>query len=674
LIEETQFDAYGALFSALPMGIVVYGCDGLIREANPAARARLGLESSWPLASLAAAGWALETGATSEADIVALVLRERRTLRNRLLRCDPRALGAVERLPISFSPMAMAGVGEVACAVLGEPSVCEQGGVAGIGDCRAAGRALRESEQRYRSLFEAASEAILVSCAGRVALTNAACLALFGVGEAAQLIGRSTASLFSADSPNPTLNQLSELRIVRDDGLAIEVEVSAAAFEFRGETATHLVLRDVSLRRRQERESRLINRIEQAIGNSSRALIRARNEADFLDEICTVVVRDCGYRAVWVGMAEDDAQRSVRKVAWAGIDPEDAETVQLSWAADSPWGQGPTGQAIRSGLPSYCRDLLSDPGVGRWRAAVERLSLQSTGAFPLLADDATAFGVISIFATQPDPFSEREVAMLGMLANELSFGIRSLRVRQAHRIAEGEMVALRRELQHLVERQVASHTLAAIAHELNQPLNALTTFGEAARNLLARNDAGQLQAALDGMTGQAERAGRVLRKLMGALKQADTSRQMIDLAALTAQLVPLFNAGQAGGDLVIVKTPAEPVQAYANALHVEQVMLNLLQNGLDAMEGGSAPPLKSLLVEISRERGMAVVAITDCGPGIAAEDRRRIFDPFFTTKENGIGMGLPISRSLVESNGGTLWFASEGTGGATFFFTLPSMP
>jgi PAS domain S-box-containing protein len=184
---------------------------------------------------------------------------------------------------------------------------------------------------------------------------------------------------------------------------------------------------DITERRMQEEELRKLNRTLRALSRSDEALMRAEEESAFLEEVCSIVIQDCGYAMVWIGYASDDDDKTVRPVAHAGFAEGYLETLNLTWA-DRERGRGPTGTAIRTGKPILCTDMLTDPRFEPWRNEAIQRGYASSLALPLL-DGGRAFGAVTIYSTQPDPFSEEEIELLSEMADGLTYGIASLRLR-----------------------------------------------------------------------------------------------------------------------------------------------------------------------------------------------------------------------------------------------------
>lgn len=226
----------------------------------------------------------------------------------------------------------------------------------------------------------------------------------------------------------------------------------------------------------------------------------------------------------------------------------------------------------------------------------------------------------------------------------------------------------------LLKQQVAAMTASAIAHELNQPLAAISAYSEVARRSLEGDNANieQLKRALKGSIEQAQRAGQTLHDLLVVLQQNTISVETIDITALIKETVATAQNDGFGGFPVALELQARVPRVVGSRTQIQMVLLNLIRNGVDAMREAKISPL-SITVKLQEysESNMALVSVIDNGPGLDAEAAEQIFDPFFTTKSKGIGMGLAISRALIQANGGHLWNDKNVQSGAVFHFTLP---
>ncbi len=194
---------------------------------------------------------------------------------------------------------------------------------------------------------------------------------------------------------------------------------------------------DITERKQAEKELFRLNNVLKALSDSSQAVIRAKDEKDYLDEVCRIIVKDCGYSLVWIGFAENDRGKSVRPVVHEGFEDGYLEALRITWA-DTERGRGPTGTAIRTGKVSVCRNMLTDPFFAPWRKEALRRGYASSIVFPLRADNRV-LGAISIYSREPDPFSEGEVKFLTEIADNLAYGIIVLRNKAAREKAEAAL-------------------------------------------------------------------------------------------------------------------------------------------------------------------------------------------------------------------------------------------
>lgn len=220
-----------------------------------------------------------------------------------------------------------------------------------------------------------------------------------------------------------------------------------------------------------------------------------------------------------------------------------------------------------------------------------------------------------------------------------------------------------------------------LAHELNQPLAAISSYTTGALNLLGRAagkgesvDAAILKPALEQASAQARRAGQIIRSVHEFVKKREPQRQVVHLRALVDGIATLIEM-QASKHFVSIHNdiPADLPAVSADRMLLEQVLLNLTRNGIEAMQD-VAPERRVLRLLGEVENGQVVVSVIDQGHGIAPEVAERLFSPFFSTKAEGMGMGLSICRTAIEFHGGTLGHIDNPGGGTRFRFALPAQP
>lgn len=233
-----------------------------------------------------------------------------------------------------------------------------------------------------------------------------------------------------------------------------------------------------------------------------------------------------------------------------------------------------------------------------------------------------------------------------------------------------ERQRLGEELRRSLHLAAAGRMAAALAHELNQPLTALTSYAAAARRIASGDDVPRepLAGALERLVAEAQRAAQVVRRMRDFFRTGSVELKPTRCAEVARAVIESARAdAQARAIEIDLQAPEVPV-VLADSLQVEIVLRNLVSNALEALASTPAP--RSVRVEIDHDGGpFVVITVRDNGPGISPEARQRLFEPFATTRSTGMGMGLAIGRAIVEAHGGRLW-AEEGPGGC-FRFTLP---
>jgi len=250
--------------------------------------------------------------------------------------------------------------------------------------------------------------------------------------------------------------------------------------------------------------------------------------------------------------------------------------------------------------------------------------------------------------------------------------IRDLTERQQ---TEARLQELQTELVHMSRLTAMGEMASALAHELNQPLSAIANYMKGSRRLLEnRQDesAGLLRDAMDKAADQALRAGDIIRRLRDFVSRGESERRVEDVKKLVeeASALALVGAKDKG---IRVRFAFAPRLNYvlADKVQVQQVLLNLMRNAIDAMETALT---RELVVATSpAPDNMIEISVADTGGGIAPEIADQLFQPFVTTKSHGMGVGLSISRTIIESHGGSITPRPNPTGGTIFTFTLPAV-
>lgn len=239
---------------------------------------------------------------------------------------------------------------------------------------------------------------------------------------------------------------------------------------------------------------------------------------------------------------------------------------------------------------------------------------------------------------------------------------------------EEELRKTQDELAHVARVTTLGELSASIAHEVNQPLGAIVTNGQACLRLLACNepDIEEVREAVECMIADGIRAGEVLKRIRRLLKKSRGGKSSYSINDNIREVLAL-TASELTKERIKVRTELadDLPNVIADRVQIQQVVLNLVLNSKEAMSAASWQP-RELLISTEHKESAILVTITDTGVGIAPENRESAFAPFFTSKEEGLGLGLSISRTIIESYGGRLWNKPNQNGqGTTFQFTLP---
>jgi len=268
-----------------------------------------------------------------------------------------------------------------------------------------------------------------------------------------------------------------------------------------------------------------------------------------------------------------------------------------------------------------------------------------------------------------------ELAVGEMRSNDRRFFTGFIRDLTERQVAEARLQELQSELVHISRLTAMGEMASTLAHELNQPLSAITNYLKGCQRLLASHPDEALRVVREGIdksADQALRAGQIIRRLRDFVARGESERRVESIAKIAEEASALALVGARdqgvrtqfiftrGADLVLV-----------DKVQIQQVLLNLIRNAIDAMQDS---PTRELTISAkAAPGGMATVSVADSGPGISPDIAKQLFQPFITTKREGMGVGLSISRTIIEAHGGQIWVEPNPTGGTIFHFTLPTV-
>jgi PAS domain S-box-containing protein len=305
---------------------------------------------------------------------------------------------------------------------------------------------LSNSEELYRHVFETASDGILLleKGTGLIIHSNLGTKTMLGYSRE-ECLGKNLwdigVSLDTSDFP-AIMHCLDRQGILNFDNIPVEtragVNIFVDIFLVERAKVVQCNIRDVSSRKQKEEDIQRLNRTLLARSHSSQAMIRAEDETWYLNEVCRIIVRDCGHDLVWIGFAQQDEDRTVRPVAHAGLDEGYLDSARIT-LTDTERDQEPVGTAIRTDKPTIFQNTLDIPSYAPWQEETVKRGFAAVIGVPLM-EKGEAFGSLNIYSKHQNLFSEDEVQLLSALAADLSYGIGAIR----QRITQEEMeLALR---------------------------------------------------------------------------------------------------------------------------------------------------------------------------------------------------------------------------------------
>ena len=534
--------------------------------------------------------------------------------------------------------------------------------------------ALRYSEENYRLVVETAPDAVIsIDERGAILFANPATVRIFGY-DPTELIGKPLTVLmpeflrklhekgfsrYLATGQRHINWQGTELTALRKNGQEFPVEISFGELSRDGHKVFTGFIRDIS-ERKQAEELRAAHARQIAVrADVSMAFGKKGSLKTILGECSEAIVRhlDAAFARIWT-LSGDGKMLELQASAgmYTHLDGPHSRI---------PMGQFKIGMIAQERRAHLTNDVLNDPRISN-RAWAEKEGMASFAGYPLSVGDRTV-GVLAMFSRKPVTPETTETLASG--ADLIAQGIERKRAQQALQMTQMELAR--------VSRLTTMGELAAsIAHEVNQPLTAVTNNSNACLRLLAADNLKPevLRRALEEIVADGTRASAVVARIRAFIKKAPAEKNGLDINEVIQEVLALADRELYENRVRLERqlTKALPL-VLADRVQMQQVLLNLIMNGIEAMIAVTDQP-RSLWVE-SRvdESGDILVAVRDSGTGLGSE-ADRVFTPFFTTKANGMGMGLSISRSLVENHGGRLWAMPNSPIGAVFSFTLPVSP
>jgi signal transduction histidine kinase len=320
--------------------------------------------------------------------------------------------------------------------------------------------------------------------------------------------------------------------------------------------------------------------------------------------------------------------------------------------------------------PVVVLDILQDPLWEEYRDLAESHGLRACWSTPILTHSGKALGSFAMYYREPRTPSPAETRALEMATHLAGIAIeRKLAAEERERLRQ-----VQADLAHINRVTTMGELTASISHEIKQPMAAAVIDARTCSRWLGGDnpDIAEAREAASRIVESVMRASDIISSITSLFKKGTLQRQEVDLNDLISEMIVLLRSEAIRYSISIHSDLARDLpKVRADRLQLQQVMMNLMLNGIDAMKhAGTGGDLT--IQSREDESGQLLISVGDTGVGLQPEQAELIFNAFFTTKPQGTGMGLHISRSIIESHGGHLWAAAAHSGrGATFQFTLP---
>jgi signal transduction histidine kinase len=451
--------------------------------------------------------------------------------------------------------------------------------------------------------------------------------------------------------------------------------------------------------RRERSESRLVhlNRLYLFLSHANQTIVRTHTRDALFRDVCRVAVEHGQFAMAWIGIAEPESGL-IKPVASWGREDGYLKNLRIS-IADEPESRGPTGSAMREGTRFVCNDIAVDPRMLPWRKEALQRGYISVAAVPIKLKEKLV-GTFTVYTDRPDSFDAETLRLFDEVASDISFALHTIDQEEQRRLAESEIRRLNQELeQRVLDRtrqlceangrlakqndelarasRMKSEFLARMSHEFRTPLNSIIGFSD----LLVEEGEGPLgEIYIDYVRHVTEGAHHLLALVNDILDLSRIEAGRIDLrheefAAIEAVSDVLSVTGPlAEAKQIELRSEMPPVLfAYGDRTRFKQILYNLLSNAVKFTPIGG-----KVQVSAEAEYGQIRFAVSDTGVGIPREHQTAIFEEFTQVApatsgvKEGAGLGLTITKRIVELHGGRIWVESTPGEGSRFYFTMPA--
>ena len=541
--------------------------------------------------------------------------------------------------------------------------------------------ALKESESKLWTILNATQESIyMFDAEGIIAMSNLTGLErLKAASGGSPIIGH-----HFSDFLNPELAKIRQTRLneVFSSGKSQEFEDERDGRTyhhnfspvFKDDKVKYVVTysTDITKTKKAQQELLQLNRTLLAHNKSSQAMMHSDNEFNYLNEVCRIVTDDCGYKMVWIGYAHNDLNKSVKPVAYAGFNEGYLEQLDVTWD-NTERGRGPTGSAIRTGKPSICLNMYTDPAFEPWREEAVKRGFRSSLVLPLKTKKKS-FGAITIYSNEINAFSENEIILLSDLADDLAYGISYIRLKKAERAATTVIKKSEAQLKEL--NATKDKFFNIIAHDLKNPFTSLLGSSELLYNNIHKMSSDNIKKLSLILNDSAKGGYSILLNLLdwsrsqtGILKYKP---EKINLKKLIDENISNLQLSATNKEIQLFSETKENLFIIADKNMINTLLRNLLNNAVKFTHRNG-----KVVVRAVTDPRNVIISVKDTGIGISEDKIEKLFridtkhSMPGTENEQGTGLGLKLCKEFVDKMGGKIWVESIENRGSTFKFSIP---
>ncbi len=541
---------------------------------------------------------------------------------------------------------------------------------------------LKESEDRFRTIAESLPVLIAIYSIrdSNFSFVNKSFENNFGLTNGAMLQRKLIDYFYNPDDRSDLGSVLSEkgkaynkeLKVKRADGTPFWILTSIRKISFKNDPAYLTASINITETKKWQDELIRLNRTMDAKSKSSQAMMHSKNEFTYLQEVCKIIIEDCGHSMVWVGYKQNDNRKAVKPVAYYGFDKGYIDQLNVTWD-ETERGRGPTGTSIRTGKPYLCKNMFTDPNFKPWRKAALERGYASSLTLPLVME-GKPFGSISIYSKEPDPFSESEISLLSDLAGDLVYGISFLRLEESERSAINLIKENDIKLKELIATKDKFFNI--VAHDLKNPFTSLIGSSELLLENINYLNTKSIQDLALILHDSAKSGYAILQNLLdwsrsqtGLLK---INPENINLRSLIKENISNLQLPADNKEIKMDNRLNEDLIVFTDKNMINTILRNLLGNALKFTRKSG-----KVIATACINNEEVIVSIKDDGIGIPEEKIESLFSLDLknsmpgTENEPGTGLGLKLCKEFVEKLGGRIWVESQEDIGSEFKFTIP---